>query len=173
MIILVMTAVTEQPAFVALLLYRMELYRHARNCFYVAGCSSIVIKTACIVALIPMWIRCVYDLRNVRDVEFWLYGLWPLVTVLYVSQMYGAVILFKLARSSHRRFLKLPGSVDVPIAELRRESSLSKERSMGNTFGGLKGHLHGAEAQEVESEFSATSVPLDREEKQVDAQLRE
>ncbi len=103
LVILVTTAVTEQPSFVALLLYRMGLFRHARNCFYVAGIASVVIKTACVAGMVPVFITSVADMRGLADVTFWLYAFWPLVAALYFSQMYGAVILFRLARVSQRR----------------------------------------------------------------------
>lgn len=103
LVIMVQTAVTEQPTFVALLLYRMELYVHARNCFYVGGITSVLFKTACIAAMVPIYINDIYGVRATYDTTFWIYALWPLLAILYVSQMYGAFILFQLARVSHRK----------------------------------------------------------------------
>ena len=91
----------------------MSAFRHARNCFLVAGVSSLVIKTACVAAMVPVYVSSVVDMQGQADVTFWLYALWPLVAALYLSQMYGCLILFRLARVAHRRHL-LPS--EAPLA---------------------------------------------------------
>jgi len=107
-ILLGFTALTEQSTFVALILYRMEKWRAAWQCFFFSAIWTVVIKTLFVVLTMYYWgievLRPYMDDRaNNGDLVMWVYVAWPLALALFGSQLYSAVILWNLAQVSAKK----------------------------------------------------------------------
>mmetsp|Transcript_36472 Transcript_36472/g.43960 ORF Transcript_36472/g.43960 Transcript_36472/m.43960 type:complete len:350 (+) Transcript_36472:82-1131(+) len=105
-------ATTEQMTFVALLFYRLDIYRQYHSfLFYFAAALSFIIKS--IVATVAMW---QYAIRIQNDEEFdnwetfWCYTFVPLLLLLYGTQIYACRILYLLGSRCRRRDEK----TDIP-----------------------------------------------------------
>ena len=125
-----LTALTEQSTFVALILYRMELWRHAGRAFMVSAIWTIVTKTFLVViTMVLWWYSVVYPFLYVpgnKDLIMWVYLAWFLILPLFGSQIYSAVILFHLAKVSFKKFdLEEQNRQNRPYPSLK-----SKKRSV-------------------------------------------
>ena len=98
-------ATTEQPSFVALLFYRLDIYPRCHSfLFFFAGIGTFILKT--VVTIASMWQYAVY-FRDEEEFDswstFWRYSFIPMLLMLYGSQLYACRILYLLGSRCQRR----------------------------------------------------------------------
>jgi hypothetical protein len=102
------TALTEQPTFLALLLYRMERWKLAGQFFFWGAIWTLICKIALTVTTVYFWGFNVnlFVSGNPRyeSLVMWVYLFWFLIIPLFVSQIYAAVIMFKLWKGERLDF---------------------------------------------------------------------
>jgi hypothetical protein len=99
-VLLGLTALTEQTTFVALLLYRMELWEVSGRFFLFSAVWTLVSKTFLVVLVCYFWGVAVVELflhvPGNEDLAMWVYIFWIMLVPLYGSQIYSAVIMVRL-----------------------------------------------------------------------------
>lgn len=98
-------ATTEQPSFVALLFYRLDIYPRCHSfLFFSAGIAALILKT--VVTIASMWQYAVF-FRDEEEFDswatFWRYAFIPILLMLYGSQLYACRILYLLGSRCQRR----------------------------------------------------------------------
>lgn len=165
-VLLGLTALTEQPTFVALLLYRMEKWRSAANAFFISAVWTLFFKTLLVAALIYFWAHLVVEpyfyIPGNGNLLMWVIVFWPLLIPLYGSQIYSAVILFNLARVASKKaglasvdmlYPSISGKRREVVARIESEQAVRKA-SMEEA------HAAARDPELFDGEHSEVSVPM-------------
>lgn len=98
---------TEQPTFIALLLYRMERWKISGQFFFWGAIWTLICKIGLTVTTVYFWGFSVnlFVTGNPRyeSLVMWVYLFWFLIIPLFVSQIYAAVIMFKLWKGEGKK----------------------------------------------------------------------
>lgn len=99
------SATTEQMTFVALYLYRLELYSGIHTkLFQISAALSFILKTTSIFWCIYLWAKYIHEGRLVgKWGTFWTYATLPSMLILWLTQMYATFILIKLSKRCDSR----------------------------------------------------------------------
>lgn len=139
-VLMAYTAITEQPSFIALLLYRMKMNEEASKWFYFAAIQSAVTKSILIVS--ALYYFCISPAqfgRNGWDGWSILWSIiWiPLCLCLYATQIYACVVLYRLGKKAKAKMLSMEmndgDSVIKDMDDSKKDSSAQLVDNVSDT----------------------------------------